>query len=206
MARDGWEWHTGAHSRLGGLVSASPIVAVFGSSTFRVDDRPYQLAHDLGRELARQGATVMTGGYAGVMEACSRGAHEAGGHVIGVTVELYEKRGRANRWIRERIHTPDLFERLRHLMTRPDGYVVLPGSVGTCTALFLAWPLLPGRARPRAPLILLSARWNAILDAHRGEHLIPEALFHSVRIATSPAEAARAALATGATRSAGSGR
>ena len=75
-----------------------PLIAVFGSSTVQESDRAYRLAYELGRELALVGADVMTGGYSGTMEACSKGAHEAGGHVVGVTVELFEKRGPVNRW------------------------------------------------------------------------------------------------------------
>src|SRR5258708_591601 len=89
-----------------------PLVAVFGSSAIGPQDAAWALAYDLGRELARAGAAVMTGGYHGAMEACSQGAHEAGGHVVGVTVELFERRGAVNRWVRERVHTDRLTERL----------------------------------------------------------------------------------------------
>ena len=68
----------------------TPLIAVYGSSTARESERAWRLAYDLGGELARAGAAVMTGGYGGIMAACSRGAHEAGGHVVGVTVELFE--------------------------------------------------------------------------------------------------------------------
>src|SRR5262245_12732371 len=64
-------------------------IAGFGSSTARPGSPAWTLSHDLGAELARAGATVMTGGYGGIMEACSQGANEAGGMVIGVTVELF---------------------------------------------------------------------------------------------------------------------
>ena len=57
--------------------SKRPLIAIFGSSTVQPDDRTYRLAFELGRELARAGADVMTGGYSGTMEACSQGAHEA---------------------------------------------------------------------------------------------------------------------------------
>src|SRR5947208_12982648 len=124
------------------MSSGSPLIAVFGSSTVKPSDPAWALAVDLGRELARAGATVMTGGYSGAMEACSQGAREAGGHVIGVTVELFEKRGPANRWVIERVHTPNLYDRLQYLVTNASGFVVLPGSIGTLTELFLAWTLL----------------------------------------------------------------
>ncbi len=171
------------------------LIAVFGSSTAREGEPAYRLAYELGRELARAGAGVMTGGYGGAMEACSRGAAEAGGHVVGVTVELFEKRGPVNRWVQERVHTPDLFERLRHIVQRADGFIAVPGSIGTLTELFLTWTLLAVNGRPRAPLVLLGEHWPRYLEAHRQPVLVPSHLFEIVRTAATPADAARDALA-----------
>ena len=58
------------------------IIAVIGSS----DAKPEHvaLAEEVGRELARRGATVVCGGLKGVMEAVCRGAKEAGGTTIGI--------------------------------------------------------------------------------------------------------------------------
>lgn len=171
-----------------------PRIAVFGSSTVREGDRAWALAFDLGRELALAGATVMTGGYSGTMEACSRGAHEAGGHVVGVTVELFEKRGPMNRWVKERVHTPTLYDRLSHLVETADGFVAVPGSLGTLTEVFLAWTLLSVQGRPHAPLILLGDHWQAFLDSVRHPDMVLPGLFQYVQVETSPAAAARAAL------------
>lgn len=172
-----------------------PLIAVFGSSTVNEADASWRLAYDLGRELARAGAVVMTGGYGGIMAACSRGAHEAGGHVVGVTVELFEPRGPVNRWVAERIHTPDLFERLRVIVHRADGFVTVPGSIGTLTELFLTWTLLSVSARPPVPLVLLGDHWRDYLDAHRHPDLVPSHLFSHLQVASTPAEAARLVLA-----------
>ena len=175
--------------------NSAPRIAVFGSSTAREGQTAWTLGFELGRELALAGATVMTGGYGGLMEACSRGAHEAGGHVVGVTVDLFEARGPANAWVRERVHTPDLFERLRYLVHNADGFVTLPGSIGTLTELYLTWTLLAVRGRSPAPLVVLGEMWRDALAAHRHPALIPEHLFEHVQIADTPAEAARRVLA-----------
>jgi len=180
-----------------------PLVAVFGSSTVREGEASYRLAHDLGRALAAGGADVMTGGYGGAMEACSQGAHEAGGHVIGVTVELFEHRGGPNPWVRERVHTADLFDRLREIVMRADGFAALPGSIGTLTEVFLAWTLLSVKGRPSAPLVLVGAHWDAWLEAQRGPELVLEHLFQHVRVAHTAEDAARRVLdAIAATRGA----
>jgi len=181
------------------MSASRPLIAVFGSSTIAETDPSWRLAYDLGRELGLAGADVMTGGYGGAMAACSKGAHEAGAHVVGVTVELFERRGPANRWVKERIHTPDLFERLRQIVDRADGFVALPGSIGTLTEVFLTWTLLSVGARPPGPLVLLGGHWRAWLDAHRRPELVLPHLFEHVEVFDHADEAARRVLAGAAT-------
>jgi uncharacterized protein (TIGR00730 family) len=169
----------------------APVVAVFGSSTLREGDAAYGEIRRLGAELARRGFAVMTGGYDGAMAAASRGADEAGGHVIGVTVETFEARGPANPWVRERVHTADLPERLRVLAARADAFVVVTGSIGTLTELFLCWTLVAVGARPRAPLVLMGEHWHEWIELHRSPGFVAEHLFRWVEVADSPEETAQ---------------
>ncbi|MCX6080428.1 MAG: hypothetical protein NTW32_12925 [Chloroflexi bacterium] len=78
-------------------------VTVFGGSQPRPGSVAYVEAYALGQLLAIAGHTVLSGGYIGTMEAVSRGANEAGGHVIGVTcLEIERWRGSgANAWVKE---------------------------------------------------------------------------------------------------------
>jgi uncharacterized protein (TIGR00730 family) len=170
-------------------------VAVFGSSTVREHDAAWREARDLGAALARRGVATMSGGYGGAMAAVSRGAHEAGGHVIGVTVELFERRSPVNPWVRERVHTPDLFERLRHLVHTADGFVAVAGSIGTLTELFLVWTLVSVEAREAAPIVLMGPQWRPWLDLHRGPAFVPARLHDLVEIADTPEGAAEAVVA-----------
>ena len=172
-----------------------PLIAVYGSSSAGPQDVAYQQAETLGAELARAGARVMNGGYGGVMEACSRGAAEAGGHVIGVTVESYARRGGPNRWVAERERTRDLFERLGVLVGKADGFVAVGASLGTLTEVFLAWTLLATGAREEAPLVLLGSEWPALIEAHRRSGAIDSRLFGWLQLTQSPREAAQRALA-----------
>ncbi len=174
-------------------MGSSPRIAVYGSSTVGEAEPGYRLALELGAALASRGATVVTGGYGGAMEAASRGAVEAGGRTVGVTVDLFEARGPVNRWVTERIHAPDLFDRLRHLVMSCDGHVVVEGSIGTLTELFLTWTLASVGALSAESVVLLGAAWPSYLEAHRAR--IPERLFRHVRIAGTPDEAAELALA-----------
>jgi uncharacterized protein (TIGR00725 family) len=58
------------------------LVAVIGG--YPCSDEEYQKAEAAGRELAKQGATVICGGEGGVMEAVCKGARSAGGVTIGI--------------------------------------------------------------------------------------------------------------------------
>ena len=171
-----------------------PLVAVFGSGTLRESDPGYARALELGRALGRAGADVMTGGYGGVMEAASRGCKERGGRAWGVTVEMFRARGGANRWVDEVIHAPDLFDRLRHLIERPSGFIVLPGSLGTLAELFLTWNLLTAAGRRAAPLVLCGEDWEDELALLRSREWVAAELFTSIRTEHDPEAAVRIVL------------
>ena len=102
-------------------------ITVFGGSQPREGDSAYNEAMELGRLLAQRGHTVLTGGYIGTMEAVSRGASEAGGHVIGVTCEDIEnwRKVAPNRWVKEERRWKTLLERLQGLIDGCDAKDIL---------------------------------------------------------------------------------
>src|SRR6476661_1681054 len=65
-----------------------PCVTVFGSARCREDHPYYARAREVGRRLATQGFTVMTGGGPGLMEAANRGARDGGGLSVGCNIKL----------------------------------------------------------------------------------------------------------------------
>ncbi len=141
-------------------------VTVFGGSQPQPDTPAYAEAYTLGSLLAEAGHAVLTGGYIGTMEAVSRGAAEAGGHVIGVTCTDIEnwRKVSANAWVREERRFQTLQERLSALITGCDAALALPGGPGTLTEIALMWNLMIVEALPRRPLILIGAGWQSVLD------------------------------------------
>jgi uncharacterized protein (TIGR00730 family) len=138
------------------------IVSVFGGSAPRPGSPAYEEARALGEALARRNWTVATGGYTGVMEAASRGACEAGGHVVGVTCTLIEdwRTMQANAWVREEKRFASLRERLYHLVEFCDAAVALPGGIGTLSEVALTWSLLQTRELKAKPLVLVGQVWT----------------------------------------------
>jgi uncharacterized protein (TIGR00730 family) len=141
-------------------------ISVFGGSEPKPGTPAYLEALELGRLIANAGHTAMTGGYMGTMEAVSKGANEAGGHVIGVTceeIEAWRPIG-ANPWVIEEVRCKTLRERLQYLTEGCDCAVALPGGAGTLTEIMLIWNQMLINAIPKVPIVLIGAGWRAVLN------------------------------------------
>lgn len=141
-------------------------ITIFGGAQPQPGTPAYEEAYLLGKLLAEAGHAVLTGGYMGTMEAVSKGASEAGGHVIGVTCEEIEnwRPIGANRWVKEERRTKTLMERLGALITGCDAAVALPGGPGTLTEISLMWNLMIVESLRRRPLALVGDGWQSVFD------------------------------------------
>jgi uncharacterized protein (TIGR00725 family) len=149
-------------------------ISIFGSSQPQAGSPAYVEAYNLGKTLAEAGHIVITGGYIGTMEAASRGAFEAGGHVIGVTcadIEAWRK-VKPNEWVKEEHRFNTLQERLTGLIESCDAAMALPGGPGTLTEIALTWNLMVIQAIPIKPLILIGESWEKVfiilIDSFQG--------------------------------------
>ena len=142
-------------------------ITVFGGSQALPGDPLYQDGLRLGQLLARQGYTLLTGGYIGSMEALSRGAAEAGGLVIGVTCDEIEawRPVKANPWVSEDWHYATLRERIFALIENCDAALALPGGIGTLAEIMLTWNMLLTHILPPRPLILIGHAWQATISS-----------------------------------------
>ncbi|HET7142601.1 MAG TPA: LOG family protein, partial [Anaerolineales bacterium] len=141
-------------------------VSVFGGAQPKEGTQAYEEARGLGKLLAERGHAVLTGGYMGTMEAVSRGACEAGGHVIGVTcgdIEDWRKTS-PNQWVKEERRKKSLMERLHGLIDGCDAAIALPGGAGTLTEISLMWNLMIVESLPPRPLILIGSGWQSTFD------------------------------------------
>jgi uncharacterized protein (TIGR00730 family) len=140
-------------------------VTVFGGSRVAPDSDEYAAAERLGRALAERGLSVVSGGYNGVMEAVSRGAKEAGGHVIGVTVDVIARNFERlpNAYLDQEVRTAALLERIDKMIELGAAYVVLPGGAGTLAELGIVWNLALLGALHGKPLVVVGRGWERVL-------------------------------------------
>ena len=126
-------------------------VAVYCGSASPVDPRYVELAEDVGAALAQRGiGVVYGGGRLGLMGAVAKGAKDAGGEVIGVIPEALIKSEVANHECDELIAVSGMHERKAKFTDLSDGFVTLPGGVGTMDELWeaMSWAQLGYHSKP----------------------------------------------------------
>lgn len=113
---------------------------VFCGSSFGFDPVYRDVAAGLGRELAGAGiGLVYGGGNVGLMGALADAALEAGGEVIGVIPRALVEREVAHAGCTELLVTANMHERKALMAERADGFIALPGGIGTMEELFEVW-------------------------------------------------------------------
>ena len=147
----------------GALAELGEAVAVFGSARTPSDAPSYALGEKIGAGLARAGFAVITGGGPGVMEAANKGASEAGGVSVGLGIELPFEDG-LNDWVDVGINFRYFFARKTMFVKYAQGFVVLPGGLGTLDELFEALTLVQTRKVTRFPIVLVGSEyWAGLL-------------------------------------------
>ncbi|MCA1836888.1 MAG: TIGR00725 family protein [Actinobacteria bacterium] len=121
-----------------GPAARPPHVAVIGDGEPHGTDaaRVLEWAEEVGHLLGRAGATVITGGLGGVMEAASRGAASVGGLTIGILPGVDPDE--ANQYVRVPIATGLGVARNLVVVTAADAVLALGGRYGTLSEIALA--------------------------------------------------------------------
>jgi uncharacterized protein (TIGR00730 family) len=163
------------------------IVTIFGGSKCGEPDPEYAQAQRVGELLADAGFTICTGGYLGVMEAASRGAHEHGGRVLGIIMN--EFKAEPNRYLTDKVATPHFYERLQRLITRSVGFVAIRGGMGTVTELSLVWNKMQTRVIGPRPLVLLGECWPPIVKVWQEHLAVSDQDVAALDFASTPEEA-----------------
>ncbi len=133
-------------------------VTVFGSARFATGHPYYEMARQLGSQLALAGYGVITGGGPGIMEAANRGAREAGGLSLGCNIIL-PKEQHSNPYLDRFIDMDHFFVRKVMLVKYSRAFVVMPGGVGTLDEAFETLTLVQCHKLGRFPIVAMGSEF-----------------------------------------------
>jgi len=107
---------------------------------------------------------IYGGGSVGLMGAVAHAVLDHGGHVTGIIPEFLTKRERPRHIAQELIVVPDMHSRKRAMFEHADGFVALPGGLGTLEEVVeqLTWAQL---GRHKKPILIanIAGYWNPLL-------------------------------------------
>ncbi|MFW9767595.1 MAG: TIGR00725 family protein [Candidatus Thorarchaeota archaeon] len=152
------------------------IISVIGGSD--ANDQNLQLAEEVGKEIAKRGIILATGGLGGIMEAASRGAKKEGGQTIGILPT--DSKEHANEFIDIAIPTGLGYARNYLVAKIGDAVIAIDGSAGTLSEMAIAW----FSSKPVVSLVP-SGGWAAKLAGEQLDHRRTDAVYG----AKSPKEA-----------------
>lgn len=133
-------------------ILAAPMrsICVYCGSSDATRPEYIDLATRFGEALARRGLRlVYGGGSTGLMGACARAAHAAGGEVLGIMPRFLERREVMLREVPHRM-VETMHERKYMMFEESDAFVVLPGGIGTLEEAVetLSWARLSLHDKP----------------------------------------------------------
>jgi len=142
-----------------------PCVSVFGSARTKSDNKFYKQAEEIGYLLTQSGYGVISGGGPGIMEAANKGATRGEGKSVGLNIELPFEQS-SNPYIDndKLINFDYFFVRKVMFVKYAQGFIVLPGGVGTLDELFEAITLIQTQKIGKFPIVLVGKTyWGGLL-------------------------------------------
>ena len=144
----------------------NPCISIFGSARTPNTHSNYKLASEIAQRIVGLGFGVITGGGPGIMEAANKGAQEAGGASVGLTIDLPFEQNHNNYIDTDRIINFDYFFVRKVMFVKyAQAFVVLPGGFGTLDELMEAITLIQTSKIKQIPIILVGTSfWSGLVD------------------------------------------
>lgn len=148
-------------------------VSIFGSARIKPDTKEYKGVYTLAKELAENGADIVTGGGPGLMEAANAGAKEGSSSKsksFGIRIDLPFE-ATPNEHLDIKFYHKRFSSRLDEFMRISHAVVVTPGGIGTLLELLYTWQLIQVNHISARPIILVGDMWNGFFDWIKSEPL-----------------------------------
>ena len=144
----------------------NPCISIFGSARTLNTHPNYILASEIAQRIVDLGFGVITGGGPGIMEAANKGAQEAGGASVGLTIDLPFEESHNNYIDKNRMISFDYFFVRKVMFVKyAQAFVVLPGGFGTLDELMEAITLIQTSKIKKIPIILVGTSfWSGLID------------------------------------------
>lgn len=140
---------------------------IFGSARVGPGQGPYEDVKRLAADLAKMGATVITGGGPGLMQAANEGAASVcstdSSCSVGIRIHLPFEQG-VNAFVGQMYEHKTFFSRLHQFVMLSDAFICVPGGIGTLLELSIVWQLLQVEKLRDTPLILVGPMWRGLID------------------------------------------
>jgi uncharacterized protein (TIGR00730 family) len=148
------------------MAKIGPCISVFGSARTKPDNKYYQLAVDVSEKLAKSGYGVITGGGPGIMEAANKGAQDGGGKSVGLNIDLpFEQNHNPYIDAEHNLEFDYFFVRKVIFVKYSQGFVIMPGGLGTMDEMFEALTLIQTKKINKRPIVLVGKKyWSGLLD------------------------------------------
>lgn len=148
------------------LSSIGPCISIFGSARTKSNHPTFILTTEIAKAVSKLGYGVITGGGPGIMEAANKGANEVGGVSVGLNINLPMEQ-ESNKYIDKDklIDFQYFFVRKVMFVKYAQGFIVMPGGVGTLDELFESFTLLQTSKINKFPIILVGIDyWKGLID------------------------------------------
>lgn len=112
-------------------------ICMYGASSTRLDEIYSRSVFAFGEKLAlRNHSLIFGGGREGLMGSAALGVASKGGCLIGIAPRFFDKPGVLYEQCSEFIFTDTMRQRKSIMETRSDGFVMVPGGIGTFEEFF----------------------------------------------------------------------
>jgi uncharacterized protein (TIGR00730 family) len=179
------------------LAKIGPCVTIFGSARVKQGHVYYKMADEIAFQLVQHGYGVITGGGPGIMEAGNRGAKRAKGKSVGLNIYLpHEQKGNAYIDPDKLITFDYFFVRKVMFVKYSQGFIVMPGGLGTLDELTEALTLIQTKKIGRFPIVLVGKKfWKGLLEWWKkvlvAEKMISDEDFELFNLVDTPEEAVK---------------